>query len=177
VVATPSYAASRWEAASTIAATQTNAAVRVKLIAGAIAIDPRVEGQKLGLFRAALEARQDALAVAVAGQILPGYLMERQGEAEFSPWIVDQFASNLPMADRVAMARGLGDAQQRLGDSRAALFAYQIAERMQPADRIRRAIDTIRTQREIDTKNEARRPVVTDNLDQDRLVHAKVVAR
>ncbi len=177
VVAKPYYAMSRMEAALTMTATPATAAPRVKLIAEAIAIDPRVEGQKLALFRAALEARQDALAVAVAGQILPGYLMERQAEAEFQPWIADQFATNLPLADRVAMARGLGDAQQRLGDSRAALFAYQIAERLQPTDRIRRAIDTIRAQREIDTKNEARRPVVTDNLDQDRLVHAKVVAR
>jgi cellulose synthase operon protein C len=182
-VAKPYYAVSRIEAASSMTATAANAAARVKLIAGAIAIDPRAEGQKLALFRVALEARQDALAVAVAGQILPAYLFEGQAEAqgdvhgndaELSPWIADQFASNLPMADRVAMARGLGDAEQRLGNGRAALFAYQVAERLQPADRIRRAIEAIRTQREIDAKNNARRPLVTDNLDQDRLVHAKV---
>jgi cellulose synthase operon protein C len=183
VVAKPYYAVSRWEAASSMTATPASAAACVKLIAGAIAIDPRAEGQKLALFRAALEARQDALAVAVAGQILPAYLFEGQAEAqgdvhsndaELSPWIADQFASNLPMADRVAMARGLGDAEQRLGESRAALFAYQVANRLEPADRIRRAIETIRTQKEIDAKNNARRPMVTDNLDQDRLVHARV---
>jgi tetratricopeptide (TPR) repeat protein len=178
VVSKPYFVASRLQAAASQVAPATTSgttAARVKLLAGAIAIDPRAEA-KFALFRAALETRQDALAIAIASEILPPYLMN---EGEFMPWVAEQFASNLAHADRVTIALGLGNAHQRLGDQRAALRSFQIAQQLQPTATTRRAIDTIRAQTEIDTKNNARRPVVTDHLDQDRLVHPmlRVAAR
>jgi tetratricopeptide (TPR) repeat protein len=166
-VSKPYFAASRLEAAALLNGT-VNAGARVKLLAGAIAIDPRAEGGKIALFRAALEARQDALAIAVANAIMPPYLMN---EGEFMPWVADQFASNLAPADRVAVALALGSAHQRTGDLRAALRSFQIAQHLKPAAATLRSIETIRAQMELDAKNNARRPVVTNNLDQDRLVH------
>jgi len=146
----------------------------VKLLSEAIAIDPRRVDLKPALFRAALEARRDGLAVELAGEYLPAYL---KNEGEFGPWVVEQFATNLPLAERVTIARGLGDAETRLGDSRSAMIAYQIAERLQTDARVSAAIAGIRARLEAEAKNNARRPVVSSNLDQDRLVHAKVVAR
>ena len=169
----PYFAASRLEAAASLNGAA-NAGTRVKLLAGAIAIDPKAKGAKNALFRAALEARQDALAIAIANEIMPPYLMN---EGEFMPWVADQFASNLAQADRVAAALGLGNAHQRTGDLRAALRSFQIAQQLQPATTIRRVIDTLRMQMEIDAKNNARRPVVTSNLDQDRLVHPMIQTR
>ena len=92
-------------------------------------------------------------------------------EDEFAPWVADQFAANLQLTDRVTIARGSGNAHQRTGDLRAALWSFQIAQQLQPAPATLRSIETIRAQMEIDAKNNARRPVVTNNLDQDRLVH------
>jgi tetratricopeptide (TPR) repeat protein len=177
-VSKPYFAAARLEAAASMITSGTaTAAARVKLLEGAIAIDPKLEAPRLALFRAAFDARQDALAVAVANQMMPNMT----NDTEFAPWVADQFAANLASTDRVAIAIALGGAHQRTGDLRAALRSYQIAEHLQPAATTRRAIDTIRMQMEIDAKNNARRPVVTDNLDQDRLVHpmiqTKVAAR
>jgi hypothetical protein len=172
-VSKPYFAASRLEAAALLNGAA-NAGARVKLLAGAIAIDPRAEGGKIALFRAALEARQDAFAIAIANAIMPPYLMN---EGEFMPWVADQFASNLAPADRVAVALALGSAHQRTGDLRAALRSFEIAQQLQPAATTLRAIETIRAQVELDAKNNARRPVVTNNLDQDRLVHPMVKVR
>jgi hypothetical protein len=171
-VSKPYFAASRLEAAARLNG-GANVGARVKLLAGAIAIDPKAGAGKVALFRAALEARQDALAIAIANEILPPYLMN---EGEFMPWVADQFASNLAQADRVAVALALGSAHQRMGDLRAALRSFQIAQQLQPAAATLRSIETIRAQVEIDAKNNARRPVVTNNLDQDRLVHPMIQA-
>jgi cellulose synthase operon protein C len=170
-VSKPYFAASRLEAAARLSGAA-SAGARVKLLAGAIAIDPKGAG-KAPLFRAALEARQDALAIAIANEILPPYLMN---EGEFMPWVADQFASNLAPADRVAVALALGSAHQRMGDLRAALRSFQIAQQLQPAAATLRSIGTLRAQMEIEAKNNARRPVVTNNLDQDRLVHPMIQA-
>jgi len=171
-VSKPYFAASRLEAAASL--NGANAGARVKLLAGAIAIDPRQEAGKIALFRAALEARQDARAIAIANVIMPPYLMN---EGEFMPWVADQFASNLAAADRVAAALALGNAHQRMGDLRAALRSFQIAQQLQPAAATLRSVETIRAQMETDAKNNARRPVVTNNLDQDRLVHPMIQTR
>ena len=69
-VSKPYFAAARLEAAALLNGVA-NAGTRVKLLAGAIAIDPRAEGGKIALFRAALEARHDALAIAVAANLPP----------------------------------------------------------------------------------------------------------
>jgi tetratricopeptide (TPR) repeat protein len=165
-VSKPYFAASRVEAA--VGPLES----REKLLLGAIAIDPKLP--KLPLFRAALEARHDDLAVAVGRQILPQYFSE---EAEFNEWVANGFLSGLAPAERLDVARGLGEAQQRLGNLRAAALYYQIAERIQPSQAVRTALERVKAQIEINAKNELRRPVVSENLEQDRLVRPRVVAR
>ena len=170
-VSKPYFAAARMEAA-TVAR---DAALRERLLAGAIAIDPKPTPPKLALFRAASEARHDALVVAVGRQLLPQYFSE---QTEFTSWVADSFLPGLGQGDRAMVASALGEAHQRLGDLRAVLLYLQIAQRIGPAgDAVRRSIETVRAQVEANAKNEARRPVVGDNLDQDRLVRLRLVAR
>ena len=98
-VSKPFYLAARLEAAR---ANGVAAAVRVKLLSGAIAIDIREQEARSALFRAALEARQDGLVIALAGQVIPQYMMN---EADFAPWMAEQFAADLKLPERIAIAR------------------------------------------------------------------------
>jgi hypothetical protein len=77
----------------------------------------------------------------------------------------------------VAVARGLGQAEQRLGNWQAALLYDQIAQRLEPDTATGRALDAVRARVETEKTNEARRPMVSDNPDQDRLVHPKAGAQ
>ncbi len=169
-VSKPYYAEARLQAA----AESRDAAARERLLQAAIAIDPKRSETKLDLFRVALAAHHDQYVVAVAAQLTPSYL---SNERDFSSWVADGFLAELPLPDRVAIARGLGEANQRLGDLRAALFYNQIALRLAPTDAVRRNLETLRAQLENEAANLARRPVVSDNLDQDRLVRPKVGLR
>jgi tetratricopeptide (TPR) repeat protein len=160
----PYFAAARTEAA---AATR-DAATREMLLAGAIAIDPAIS--KVTLLRTAIAARHDALAVAVARQILPPYFSD---ESAFTTWIADSFLGAYTDTDRAEIARMLGEAHQRMGEFRSAELFYRIADSIAPEDRLGRAIASLRARIEAGEKNEALRPVVTDNLDQDRLVRSR----
>jgi len=143
---------------------------RERLLRDAVAVDPNNVAAKVALFRAALAARQDSFAIGVAGALVPRYVFE----SEYSTWLADGFLSNLATADRVAMARGLGEAEQRRGDGRAAALFDQIAQRMEPSAATARALETVRRRMELAAANEKRRPMVTDHLDQDRLVRARL---
>ena len=146
---------------------------RERLLAASLAIDPRHAQATLDLFRAALQARHDALAVAVARHVVRNIFEE----SSFSPWTVEAFLSGSSDADRVAMARGLAEAHQRLGNLRAAQLFFQIAQYLQPQDPVRRSLDALRARLDLEMKNDARRPVIGDGLEQDRLVHPKVSSR
>jgi hypothetical protein len=139
-----------------------------KALAEAVAIEP--ETPKLPLFRAALAARHDAFAVAVAQQMMP-FFFEDGG---FTPWVADQFLSGMPVADRVEIARGMAGAHQRLGDVRAAALLDEIAQKLSPDAAAGRALAALKARMELDAKNAGRRPVVTNNLEQDRLVRARL---
>ncbi len=154
------------------AATTRDAVAKLGALQNAIAIDPKTP--KMDLFQAALEARRDALAIAVAAQILPPL---NGGQEEFEPWIAAQFASNLPLDQRVSIARQLGGAYQRTGDLKTAVMYDRVAQHLQPADASRRAIESLRAQIDLDAKNSARRPMVANQLEQDRLVHPRVVSQ
>lgn len=148
----------------------TDAAAREKALLAIIAADPRPTAPRLLLIRAASEARHYSLAVTVARQLSP----QISEENEYSDWLAGTFLPTLPRAERAAVARDLGTAHQRLGNSRAALMYDQIAQHLAPSDAVRRAIATLRSQLDADAKNETRRPMVNDAVDQDRLVRPKV---
>jgi hypothetical protein len=166
----PYMLAARLEAAH---ATHDGAA-RERLLAGAVALDTNEAPLKIELFRAALENRHDAIAVGIAQHVLPSFLNEDSG---YTVWNADAFLNDVPHPDQVAAARGLGQAEQRLGNLHAALLYDQIAQRIEPDTATGRALDAVRARIETETKNDARRPVVSDHLDQDRLVRPRAGVR
>jgi hypothetical protein len=107
----------------------------------------------------------------VARQLLPQFFRE---DREYTEWVAKGFLSNLDRAERTSIALGLADAQQRMGDPRAAFFYANIAQFITPSDAARRNVDALRAQLDTEAKNEARRPMINDGVDQDRLVRPKV---
>jgi len=147
------------------------APAKEKALLAIIAADPRPTEPRVLLFHAAMENRHYSLAVAVARQLLPRFFRE---DGEYTEWVAKGFLSNLDRAERTSIALGLADAQQRLGDRRAALFYANIAQFITPSDAARRTLDALRAQLDAEAKNEARRPMINDGVDQDRLVRPKV---
>jgi Flp pilus assembly protein TadD len=149
----------------------TDAAAREKALLTIIAADPRPVAPKYLLIHAALDARHPSLALAVTRQLLPEFFRD---DSEVTEWVAKSFLPTLSVAERASLARGLSDAQQRLGDLRAAFLYANVAEFIAPSDATRRSIVTLRAQLANEVTNEGRRPMVNDALDQDRRVRPKV---
>jgi hypothetical protein len=149
------------------------APAKEKALLAIVAADPRPTAPRVLLFHAAMENRHYSLAVAVARQLMPQLFRE---DSEYNEWIARSFLPNLDRAERTSIALGLADAQQRLGDPRAAFLYANIAQFITPSDTARRRVDALRAQLDADSKNEARRPMINDGVDQDRLVRPKAGA-
>jgi hypothetical protein len=149
----------------------TDASAREKALLAIVAADPRAATPKRLLIHAAIEARHYALAIAVARQVLPQFFRE---DSEFTEWVAKSFLPNLDIAERASLARDLTDAQQRLGDLRAAFLYEQIAQFIAPSDAARRNVNALRSRINVEMQNDGRRPMINDALDQDRLVRPKV---
>jgi hypothetical protein len=154
-----------------IAGATADAATRERVLAAAIAIDPQPPAAKVALFKTEVAARRDTWTDAVGRQILPPYFRD---ETEFNEWTARGFLAQLPAADRAALARGMGDADRRLGNARGALLFYRIAQQIAPADATAQAVAAQKAQLDLAARNNARRPVFSDHVDQDRLVHARL---
>jgi hypothetical protein len=151
-----------------IAGAQRDAAAREKIFLTVAAID--VGTPKLAIFKAALGARHDALANAVGRQLFPEYL---RNQNNYESGTAENFLKGTPDADRATVARGLGDANLRLGNTRVALHFYLIAQQIQASDAVRRSGETLRAQLDLEGRNAVRRPLVTNNIDQDHLVRPR----
>jgi hypothetical protein len=151
-----------------IAGAQRDPATQERMFLAVAATD--VETPKLPIFKAALAARHDALADALGRQILPEYL---RNQNQFEPGAAENFLKGMADADRATVARGLGDANLRLGNTRIALRFYLTAQQIQASEAVRRSADTLRAQLDLEARNAARRPLVTNNIDQDHLVRPR----
>jgi cellulose synthase operon protein C len=149
----------------------TDAASREKALLAIIAADPRPVAPKLLLIHAAIDAHHPALAAAVTKRLLPDFFRE---DGEVTEWVAKSFLPNLANSERASIARGLTTAEQQLGDLRAAFLYASVAQYIAPSDATLRTINTLRTRLDDEVKNDARRPMVNDGLDQDRLVRPKV---
>lgn len=147
------------------------APAKEKALLAIIAADPRPTAPRLLLFHTALENHHDSLAVAMARQLLPQFFRE---DGDYTEWVARSFLPGFDSTERLSFARGMADAQQRLGDTRAAFLYASIAQFIAPSDAARRSVDALRAQLGADAKNEARRPMINEGVEQDRLVRPKV---
>jgi hypothetical protein len=151
-----------------VAAAQRDPAIQERLLLAVAAVD--VDTPKLPIFKAALAARHDALADSIGRAMLPAYTRDR---TEFAPNETETFLRFMPDPDRLTVARGLGEVNQRLGNTRVALKFYLIAQGIQASDPVKRTTDALRAQLDLESRNAARRPLVSDNIDQDHLVRPR----
>ena len=150
------------------------APAKEKALLAIIAADPRPTQPRVLLFHAAMENRHYALALAVARQLLPQFFRD---DSEYTEWVARSFlpAFDSAVASAVHRARAW---PTRTSDwaTRAAHCAlcehravHRSLGRGAPC-----SVTTLRAQLDADAKNEGRRPMINDGVDQDRLVRPKV---
>lgn len=115
--------------------------------------------------------------------------MPLQQEAEpppdsekFPDWMVSSFLQNTTFhqADRAFFARGLGEAYQRLNEPARSVYYYRLALELDrtpsQSAAIEPALKAMRQALELRQANDARRPVVSQNLEQPHIVRARLTA-
>jgi hypothetical protein len=167
-------------------------AVRVRLLSDAIAVQPQADSARVALFRAAADARRWSLAVAALTPLLepanPYYAVREfagEGDAEEpeAPAAPPTFLARVTLepAERTLLARTLADALQKLDRLPEAQTYFSVALRLESAPaaqtQIRQRLAGIRAELARRAKNEAHRPRVSPNLEQDRLVRPQVLAK
>ncbi len=160
------------------AAAQTqDAAARVKLLSAAVAVAPHSTVARQALFDAAALTRGDRLTIAI---------YEREvgfgEEASFEPFMAEQFlnGAGLDSPKRALAARRIAEARQRTGTLTLALTLFRIAEKLEPSEAakapLRRTIATLAAQIDRRNANDARRPMITSSIEQDRAVRPRLAA-
>ena len=155
-------------------------AVRIRLLQAALATEPQHNDARLSLFRAALEARRYNTAIASVAS-LPGQMaMSMPDSGPVPNYILDQFVNGagFGIAERAAVARGLGESYQRLGDPTLAQYFWRLSLAFAPGqaghEAIEKNIAAARAAVQLRTENDARRPVVTANVEQPHAVRPRV---
>jgi hypothetical protein len=172
----PYWRRARVEAASSLK----DPAAKIRLLLAAVAIDPQPPAPRFDLFRTALDQRRYTLALSVMPLQNLG-VEPNFPEGERAPeWIVSSFlqGTDLSGPDRAIVARGVGEAYQRLNEPAKAVFYYRLALELDrsPAQRsaVQPNIEAMRTELKLRHANQERRPVVTRNLEQPHVVKPRL---
>jgi cellulose synthase operon protein C len=163
-------------------------AVKLRLWREALALAPEDGRARLGALRAAIALRRDNLALALeqAGAE-PGMGMNqevnfyrRRGRfvAYRQPGIASVLPrTELPAAERAAIAESLAEAAERLGDLNMARSYLRAAIELHlPASRVapERHLSALAGEQDRRTKNAARQPVIKNGIEQDQIVRARI---
>jgi hypothetical protein len=127
---------------------------------------------KLALLRTALAARRDSLALAAGAQLLPPYF-RADSERGLARWMAQGVLAEVPESERGGVARGLAEANRRFENFRESVLLYQVAHELDRADVVT-PLAAVRARMDLEKRNSARRPLISKNLEQDRLVHPRV---
>ncbi len=172
----PFFYYARLKAAETIA----DAAARIRLLLGALAIDPNANEARLALFRAALAGGNYQLAISSLEPMLETmrYVLNRPSRDEELDltYFAQQFlvSTGLDGRERGALAEGLGLASEKVGRSGAAVVFYRIALALEPTQGARASLDRLRAAENRRAQNAQRRPVISRGLEQERLVRVRL---
>ena len=186
----PLFYYSRVEAA----AAQKDAAVRVRLLSAAVAIQPEGDPARLALFRAAAGSRRWSLAVAALtplvessnvyrGEGSESEMGENEDDSAPGPAAPEGFLAriSLPPAERALVARTLADALQKLDRLAEARTHFQTALALEPdaaaRAQLRQRLAAIRAELARRARDEQRRPRVSLDLEQPNLVRPRLLAK
>lgn len=174
------------------AESSTDPAVRLRLLQGAIALQPEAAEPRLALLPAVLAMKRYHLAVAAMEPLLQGsgleYQLQRseaideEGEPEESyEWYIGQnflARANLTHPQRVAVARDLAEAYEQLRQWGAAKLMLRIALYLESNESARAELNqqlkSSAAIHQVYSQNAARRPVVTDNIEQRQVVRPRL---
>ncbi|HYX70402.1 MAG TPA: tetratricopeptide repeat protein, partial [Terriglobales bacterium] len=162
---------------------------RIRLLRAALEDFPDRDAARMALFRAALDARQDHLAVAALGRtaaILSNALKQEE-PIETARYTTDDeaqvYAASMPIpdAERLPIAVGVATAFERLDRLPEALGYLRIAASLESTaekkSALQKQIADLRARIRRREQNEARRPIIHPALEQDRVVRPMLVAR
>jgi hypothetical protein len=176
----------------------TSNAERARLLWEAIAIAPDAPGARLPLFRAARQSGEHHLAVAALMPLLDatglGYALRqpdsilredtglhrnaRAGGQQRWQGIAFLATEALPAGESARIAAAVADSVERIGRWQAAEMLYALALESEPAPEDRPAMqlakDRVSAALELRAENARRRPQISKNLDQDRLVRPRL---
>ncbi|MCZ2152017.1 MAG: hypothetical protein LC126_30100, partial [Bryobacterales bacterium] len=179
-----------WDAGAKAAleAARSSAAAPTRTLAqlqDAVRNQPGDESLKLALFRAARAAgRHREAANALEVLLGPGMSMlfsedhGRPEDIESNRYWVEGFlpGQNLSKAERAAVARGLADSLARTDRVEGALLTRLVAEKLAPDPQDAARISVWRAELARRTANAERRPEISENLDQPRVVRPMLPA-
>jgi hypothetical protein len=159
----------------------TDRALRQRMLFGALAVRPQDRALRLRAFDVAAEGKQDLRTVSTFLPVL-GPIWAQEDHAFDQYLVADFLASEGYMdADRARVAKRMADAQQRLGSPNSAEVLYRVAAALDATDAGKKAAlqaaDAIDKAKALRFRNESRRPVITAELQQDRVVRPREVAR
>ena len=167
----------------------TDAAIKARLLAGAIAIEPNHVADKLELFRAAYQAKRYRTAASALRPLMiatfseierqPIIAAEESGDDFSRKYLADGFlgATSLETPQRAEIARQLADCYVKLNQLAPAETLYWIAQQIQPSDpQAERELKSLRAQLDRKRQNDRRRPVITENLEQDHMVLPRIAS-
>jgi Tfp pilus assembly protein PilF len=161
-----------------------DSAAKLRILLAATSVDPVPTASRLDLFRAALDQKRYALAIASVPSQSETPPEAPSDSGKLPEWVVNSFMPNTPFgqAERAVFARGLGEAYQRMNDPAHAVYYYRLALEMDRSPAATKAIEpalkAMRERVELRRANEVRRPVVTTNLEQPHIVRPRLtVAR
>jgi hypothetical protein len=163
---------------------------RLQLLRAALEDFPDRDAARLPMFRAAMAAKQDRLAITALGSrlsVLPGgsaYGGDEEMEARQAEYDVaanDYRMMKFTREERTAVAAEVATAYEHLDLLPDALRSLQVALRIETsADKkpgLERRIADLRARIRRREQNEARRPVIHPALEQDRVVRPMLLAR
>jgi tetratricopeptide (TPR) repeat protein len=170
--------------------------LKMQLLSNCITDFPRRDEARFPLFRAAVTAHKDEMALAIVQpvfqQFTESYIAPNEedqiigsdngsddnSEQGASPTTV---ASKLTRSQQIQVAQTLGEILVRLKRPSEALPYFRTARRLETATPNRRLLDRrivdLRTLLRIQQQNAARQPVLHDALEQDRIVRPRLLAR
>ncbi|MBZ5647447.1 MAG: hypothetical protein LAN37_09520 [Acidobacteriia bacterium] len=181
-----------YEARLKAAKETTSLAVRMQLLRAAVEDFPNRDAARIPLFRAALEAKQDQLAIAALSPVMENVYSllaarnraEAQEEDETSgaPSTYYEFTlGKIPVSGRASIAAGIGSAMDALNRWPEAMRFLSAAVRLESAPEkkaaLQKQIADLRARMRRHAQNEARRPMIHPALEQDRVVRPMVAAR
>jgi len=164
------------------AETAGDAGTRIRLLLGAIAIEPEANAARLPLVRAALASARYQLALSAMEPVFESgglkYVLRERGTSEAID--VSSYAQEFPSSsglsgrERAAIAEGLALAFEKTGRPGSAAVMYRIALAIEPTAEARAGIERLQVEAKRREENALRRPVIKGGLEQEHLVRVRM---